>query len=160
MSLPIYVDAYSGYKSNERPLRFELDDRSYEIAAVEDRWQEPNHEYFKVRTVDGKTYLLRYDERRDQWTLQSGFDGNELLARPGIELLPVDGKTIQEAVRRIVGCERCCGEKARLPFDWIVADVLDKEGAVEFFLTEQAKCPKCHGTLSEKTFIEPRGRSK
>jgi hypothetical protein len=37
MSIPIYVDSYSGYKANERPLRFELDDRTYEIAEVEDR---------------------------------------------------------------------------------------------------------------------------
>src|SRR5262249_54391181 len=83
MSVPIYVEAYSAYKANERPIRFDLDDRTYEIAAVEDRWQDPNAEYFKVRTVDGKRYLLRYDERADEWTLQSGFDGDELLARPG-----------------------------------------------------------------------------
>src|SRR5262249_45221556 len=55
-------DAYSGYKANERPLKFDLDDRTYEIAAIEDRWQDPNAEYFKVRTVDGKRYLLRYGE--------------------------------------------------------------------------------------------------
>ena len=94
MSVPIYVEAYSAYKANERLIRFDLDDRTYEIAAVEDRWQDPNAEYFKVRTVDGKRYLLRYDERGDEWTLQSGFDGNELLARPGIELIAVDGKAI------------------------------------------------------------------
>jgi hypothetical protein len=28
-------------------------------------------------------YLLRYDEEEDEWTLQSGLDGDEL--RPGIE---------------------------------------------------------------------------
>ena len=47
MSLRIYVDAYSGYKASERPLRFTLDDETYHIASVEDRWQEPNSEYFK-----------------------------------------------------------------------------------------------------------------
>ena len=49
MSLPVYVDSYSGYKASERPLRFHLDDETYDIASVEDRWQEPNAEYFKVR---------------------------------------------------------------------------------------------------------------
>jgi hypothetical protein len=157
MSLRIYVEAYSGYKANERPLRFDLDERTYEIAAVEDRWQDPNAEYFKVRTVDGKQYLLRYDEHTDEWTLQSGFDGKELLARPGIELIPVSGKTIQEAVARVAGCEHCRGEEAHIPFDWIIADVLDKEGPFEFLLTEPAKYPSCHQTITEKTLIEPQG---
>jgi len=34
MSLPIYVDAYSGYKANERPRQFTLDEEIYEIDAV------------------------------------------------------------------------------------------------------------------------------
>ena len=79
-SLPIHVDAYSGYKANERPLRFWLDADMYEIDTIEDRWHDPNAEYFKVRTVDGKLFLLRYDEQEDDWTLQSGFDGEALLA--------------------------------------------------------------------------------
>jgi hypothetical protein len=36
--------------------------------------------YFKVRSAEGKTYLLRCDEQEDERTLQSGFDGDELLA--------------------------------------------------------------------------------
>jgi len=83
MSLPIHVDAYSGYKPNERPRQFTLDEVVYEIAAVLDQWYEPSATYFKVRSTEGKTYLLRYDEEADDWTLQSGFDGDELLARPG-----------------------------------------------------------------------------
>src|SRR5688572_11412636 len=97
MSLPIHVDAHSGYKANERVEAFWLDamiEESeltgvYEIEAVEDRWYAPNAEYFRVRTEDGKRYILCYDERADEWTLQSGFDGVELLARPSIELITV-----------------------------------------------------------------------
>jgi hypothetical protein len=36
----------------------------YEIAAVLDQWYEPLATYFKVQTVEGKIYLLRYDEER------------------------------------------------------------------------------------------------
>jgi hypothetical protein len=62
VSLPIHVDAYSGYKANERPLRFWLDaairenemNGVYEIETVEDRWYDPNAKYFKVRTTEGK----------------------------------------------------------------------------------------------------------
>jgi hypothetical protein len=80
MSLPIHVEAYSGYKANERPLSFSLDiaidengcvTNVYDIDAVEDRWYDPNAEYFKIRTPEGKRYLLRYDQRDDLWTLQT-----------------------------------------------------------------------------------------
>ncbi len=62
----------------------------YDIEAVEDRWYGPNAEYFKVRTTEGKRYILRYAERDDEWTLQSSFDGAELFAIPGIELVAVE----------------------------------------------------------------------
>src|SRR5437667_1968332 len=103
MSLRVYVDAYSGYRSNERPRQFILDEGIYEIEAVEDRWYSPGAEFFKVRCTDGKRYLLRYDQEQDQWSLQSGFDGAELLMRPSIQLVPVDAKTIRDAERRIAG---------------------------------------------------------
>ena len=46
-----------------------------------------------MQTLEGKTYLLRYDEETDEWTLQSGFDGDELLARSSIELVTIDRAT-------------------------------------------------------------------
>jgi hypothetical protein len=101
MSLPVYVDAYSGYKANERPRQFVLDEEIYEIAAVLDHWYEPSATYFKVQTTEGKTYLLRYDEQTDEWTLQSGFDGDELLARPSIELVTVDANVVRRAEKLI-----------------------------------------------------------
>ena len=55
-----------------------LDDEIYEIAAVLDEWYEHSARYFKVQSTEGKTYL-RYDEHEDEWTVQSGFDGDELL---------------------------------------------------------------------------------
>jgi hypothetical protein len=48
-------------------------------------------------STEGKTYLPRYDEEADEWTLQSGFDGDELLNRPGIELVTVDPATAEKA---------------------------------------------------------------
>jgi hypothetical protein len=42
MSVPVYVDAYPGYKANERPRQFTLDEQIYEIAAVLDQWYEPS----------------------------------------------------------------------------------------------------------------------
>jgi hypothetical protein len=99
MSLRIYVDAYSGYKANERPRLFDLDGEVYEIASVLDRWYEPSATYFKVRTTDSQVFILRYDEQADEWTVQSGFDGDELLARPGIAWVPDDAGVIRSANR-------------------------------------------------------------
>jgi hypothetical protein len=105
MSLPVCVDAYSGYKANERPRQFTLDEVVYEIAAVLDQWYEPSATYFKVQSTEGKRYFLRYDEQIDEWTLQSGFDGDELLARPSIELVTVDSVIAKKAEHQIESCE-------------------------------------------------------
>jgi hypothetical protein len=155
MSLPVHVDAYSGHKANERPLSFYLDEETYDIASIEDRWLDPDAEYFKVRTTDAKVFLLRYAEREDAWTLQSGFDGDDLLTRPGIELFTVGETAIREATRHIAGCERCHADEAELPFDWILAEVLGKRGGGEFVMAVTARCPNCRREISEKTLIEP-----
>ena len=157
MSLPIYVDAVSGYKANERPRRFDLDEDTFEIEEVESQWRSPDAEYFKVRTRDGKHYVLRYEEGQDQWTLQSDFDGAELFTRPSIELITVEAKAIREAESQIAACERCRPEASELPLDCILGDVLSKHGAFEFVLTEPAKCPNCRGEISEKTLVERQG---
>ena len=48
-----------------------MDDKTCEIASVEDRWYEPDTEYFKVLTTEDKTYVLRYEQQRDEWTVAS-----------------------------------------------------------------------------------------
>jgi hypothetical protein len=113
MSLPIHVDAYSGYKANERPSQFVLDEEIYEIVAVLDQWYEPSAMYFKVQSTEGKTYLLRYDEQEDEWTLQSGFDGDELMVRPSIQLITVDADVIRRAEEEIESCEHCQMRRGR-----------------------------------------------
>jgi hypothetical protein len=155
LSLPTHVDAYSGYKANERPRQFVLDDEIYEIAAVLDQWYQPYATYFKVQTVERKTYLLCYDEEIDEWTLQSGFDGDELLARPSIELVAVDSVTVKKAEQRIESCEHCHPADAEILFDWLLAEVTGRRGAVEFVLTEPARCPNWH-EITEKTLVEPK----
>jgi hypothetical protein len=71
MSVSIYVDAYSGYKANERPISFQLDGHLYQIDVVEDQWYSPDAMFFRVRTCKGKKYLLRFNERAGVWTLSN-----------------------------------------------------------------------------------------
>jgi hypothetical protein len=156
MSLPIRVDAYSGYKANERPRQFVLDEEIHEIATVLDQWYEPSATYFKVQITDRKTYLLRYDEEADEWTLQSGFDGDELLARPSIELVTVDSTIVKTVEQQIESCEHCHPGDAEIPFGWLLAEVTGKRGPYEFMLSEPARCPNCKHEITEKTLVEPK----
>lgn len=74
---PIQVEAYSGYRVNERPIAFVLDGRRYEVADIVDRWYEGGKspkdqqlDYFKVRTTDGQEWMLRYDHLFDVWSVR------------------------------------------------------------------------------------------
>src|SRR5262249_20163717 len=133
-----------------------LDEVVYEIDAVLDQWYEPSATYFKVQSTEGKTYLLRNDEGADDWRLQSGFDGDELLARPSIKLITVDANVIRQAEKEMESCGYCHLDDAEVPFDWILRELTGKYGAHEFILTDTARCPNCKRPLSEKTLVEPK----
>jgi hypothetical protein len=100
--------------SRWRPNQFTLDEVVYKIDAVLDQWYEPTATYFKVKTVEAMTYLLRYDEEADEWPLQSGSDGDELLARPSIELVTVDSAISKKAEQQIDSCEHCHSADAEI----------------------------------------------
>ena len=154
MPLPICVDGYPGCCANERPKQFTCDEDIHEIAAIEVKRQHPDVEFFQVRTTDDKRYVLRYDPHEDEWTLQSDFDGPELFARPGIEVVTVGAAQIREAASRIDGCEHCRLDEAEIPFDWILSEVTGRSGMVDFLMTEPAKCPRCFREVTEKTLVE------
>jgi hypothetical protein len=63
------VEAYSGYKANERPLRLILGDERLEVTRVLDRWYGPEHDYFKVLAEDGRVYMLKWHRSLDVWLL-------------------------------------------------------------------------------------------
>ena len=68
----VRVEGYSGYKAHERPLRFCLGERWYEVREVVDSWYGPDDLYFRVKADDGNLYVLRLDERLQEWSL-SGY---------------------------------------------------------------------------------------
>jgi hypothetical protein len=65
----VKVLAYSGYKANERPTAFVVDDQMHQVAGIVDRWYGIEHDYFKVLAEDGKIYLLRWHRILDLWFL-------------------------------------------------------------------------------------------
>jgi hypothetical protein len=63
----IKVWAYSGYKGNERPLRFNVEEKELPVDDILDRWYGERHDYFKVLAGDAETYLLTRDREADIW---------------------------------------------------------------------------------------------
>ena len=70
------VQAYSGFKRNERPISFRFRGADLQVDEVLDRWYEggpdaktPCMDYFKVRAGDGKEYILRYNGLFDAWAV-------------------------------------------------------------------------------------------
>ena len=63
------VSAYSGYKMNERPLYFILNERKFMVNQIVDSWRDPDHDCFKVKSDDKKEYILKWNRMLDQWFL-------------------------------------------------------------------------------------------
>ena len=67
--MAIRVECYAGYRGEEEPRAFWLDDRRVEALELLDRWLGPDYRYFKVKADDGNIYILRHDQVRDEWSL-------------------------------------------------------------------------------------------
>ncbi len=74
--LPIQVESYAGSKADESPRRFTWEERVVQIGEILDRWYQvenkpewPRADYFKVRGVDNREYLLKHDLESDEWFL-------------------------------------------------------------------------------------------
>jgi hypothetical protein len=67
--LSVEVECYAGHRGAQTPRTLILADRRIVIEEVVDAWLAPDHRYFKLRGVDGHTYLVRHDARSDIWEL-------------------------------------------------------------------------------------------
>ncbi|MGA2973796.1 MAG: DUF6504 family protein [Spirochaetia bacterium] len=74
--VPVQVQSYSGYRSDEAPRSFIWNNRRYEIVEIIDRWYQanrdpavPTSDYFKVRTSDSLQYIIRLDRQSSEWYL-------------------------------------------------------------------------------------------
>jgi len=64
------VKCYSGYKANERPKSFTINNREFLIKEILNQWYTPGCLYFKVRDDNNHTYILKYDQVQDLWALE------------------------------------------------------------------------------------------
>jgi hypothetical protein len=65
------VQCYAGRKADEKPVKFQMGEREFLVEEILDQWYGPNELLFKVRAEDGDIYILRHDEREDEWSLES-----------------------------------------------------------------------------------------
>ncbi|OHD64978.1 MAG: hypothetical protein A2176_04280 [Spirochaetes bacterium RBG_13_51_14] len=68
--ITLQVNCYSGSTALERPISFTLGGKKFNVEEVVDRWYGPDYRHFKVRADDGNMYILRYDERTDEWDME------------------------------------------------------------------------------------------
>lgn len=69
----IRVECYAGMKADERPVRFQLGERTLVVSELLDQWYGPEDTFFKVCADDGNLYILRrnHSESEAIWTLES-----------------------------------------------------------------------------------------
>ncbi len=71
---PIQVYTYSGYKADERPIRFVHEGKDHMIREIINQTREQIvgnglQNKFTVRTKEWKVFTLFHEEIRDQWFL-------------------------------------------------------------------------------------------
>ena len=54
-----HVESYSGYKADERPIRFDWSGRLLTVTRILRQWREPREACFHVLADDGLEYILR-----------------------------------------------------------------------------------------------------
>ena len=72
---PIRVHAYSGYKADERPLKFEHEGKEHMIREIINQTYElivgnGLRNKFTVRTEEGEICILFHEEVKGQWFLE------------------------------------------------------------------------------------------
>jgi hypothetical protein len=74
--IPILVECCAGAKADETPRRFIWQGRAIEVEEALDRWylveskpEWPRADYFKVRNLDDREFLLKHELESDEWYL-------------------------------------------------------------------------------------------
>jgi hypothetical protein len=67
----VEVVCYSGYKGDERPVRFRLGRQDCVVEELLNQWYGPQDAFFKVRANDGNVYILRRRSsvQEGEWSL-------------------------------------------------------------------------------------------
>ena len=81
--MQLNVESYSGYKANERPVKFWIGEKPVFVESVDYQWRSSDAIYFRVRADDGNAYVLKYSEKTDVWTLENQRIADKSHSTPG-----------------------------------------------------------------------------
>ena len=70
--MTLKVKTYSGYKADQYPISFAIDDKEYIIDKILDSGVGEYFDYWKV-DVGGKKYLLKLNKNGDEWSLEARY---------------------------------------------------------------------------------------
>ena len=71
--IAIQVIAYAGYRANESPRAFLMNDETMTVIEILDKWIEENYadrmrkRFFVVRTDNDRQYKIYIDEKTSEW---------------------------------------------------------------------------------------------
>jgi hypothetical protein len=121
----IEVESYSGYRPDERPFRFAMSGRTYEVIEVEDRWYSPRAMYFRVVASDGSRYVLYHDEEANFMDSGSVSGKGDCRAkssgRRSSEARAMSGEILRPRVFSVLG-RICRASKISLRWDYAGQD--------------------------------------
>ncbi|MBI2470727.1 MAG: hypothetical protein HYV59_05725 [Planctomycetes bacterium] len=71
----VHVSTYSGYKADERPLRFAFKEKTHTIREIINQTYEEIsgkglRKRYTIKTDEGLTFKLFYEENQDRWFLE------------------------------------------------------------------------------------------
>ncbi len=73
----VRVECYAGWRGDERPVAFWLDDRRVGVQSILETWSTENGTYFRITTDDRAQQVLCRDDRRDRWDLVESLSSRE-----------------------------------------------------------------------------------
>ena len=75
-----------------------------------------------------------------------------------LRYIPLTPEQATRALREVASCEACTPDSPWLiPFDWLLRDVSEQKGDVDYVLPAPLSCPGCSQEINEKTLVEPNG---
>jgi len=67
--MKVHIECHAGHRADEEPRVIEIDGKRLRVLGIARRWQDVDARYFQVRLEDGDRYVLRHDERSDDWSV-------------------------------------------------------------------------------------------
>lgn len=67
--MTIRVESDAGFRGEQEPRAFYLGERRIEVCDIVDRWYDLHQSWFRCKTDDGHSYVLRHDEQAGDWDI-------------------------------------------------------------------------------------------